>query len=409
MKIIFVNRFFYPDLSATSQMLSDLAFFLFERGFEVEVICSRNNYRQQEKSLPGTDRIHGIDVHRVWSTHFGYRSLIGKLSDYVTFYINASWYLLRIAGKGDIIVAKTDPPLISVGACWAARLRGAHLVNWVQDLFPEVATSIGVRGMNGFVAKWLKSLRNCSLNMAEMNVVLGKLMQTRLQQEGVASGRIRVIHNWVDGDSIQPQTSEHNPLREELGLTGTFVVGYSGNFGRAHEIETVLSAADSLRNEADIRFLFIGGGTQMECLREETAKRGLQNIVFQDYLPRELVSQGLAAADVHLTILKPELEGLIVPSKIYGILAAGRSTLFIGDRDGEVARILREGDAGITVESGDGEGLAQQIKHMKANPAELTRMGTNARVIFDERYAAHIAFGKWEAIFMEIAPEGSGV
>ena len=402
MKLIFLNRFFYPDHSATSQMLSDLAFFLSARGYQVQVITSRLDYGEQREALPKRESIEGVDVYRVWSTCFGKCSTIGKMMDYVTCYISAVWCLLRIAGKGDIVIAKTDPPMMSVAAGWVARWCGARRVNWIQDLFPEVAVASGIRGMNGIFAEGLQRLRNQSFNAADVNMVLGEQMQVRLLQEGVASEGIRIIHNWVDGESIQPQLSETISFRKEWGLAGKFVVGYSGNLGRAHEIETVLSTAELLRHDPDICFLFIGGGTQLECLKEEAAKRSLQNFVFQEYQPRELISQSLAVPDVHLVILRPELEGLIVPSKIYGIFAAGRATLFIGDKDGEIAHMLREADAGVTVETGDGEALAQQINQMKADPEELARMGRNARTIFDERYAAHLAFEQWEGVFTDV-------
>jgi colanic acid biosynthesis glycosyl transferase WcaI len=398
MKLIFINRFFYPDHSATSQMLSDLAFFLSARGFQVQIITSRLGYGGQKEALPRLENIEGVDVHRVWSTRFSVSSLIGKMANYLSFYISAIWCLLRTADKGDIVVAKTDPPMMSVAAGWVARWRGARLVNWIQDLFPEIAVSSGVRGVNGVFANWLQHLRNQSLNTAEVNVVLGEQMRARLIQEGVAPDRIRIIHNWVDGESIQPLKVEDTHLREEWGLAGKFVVAYSGNLGLAHEIETLLSTAELLRHEQDIRFLFIGGGSQSERLRTEVTDRSLRNFVFQEYQPRELMSQSLAVADLHLTILRPELEGLIVPSKIYGIFAAGRATLFIGDADGEVARILRKGEAGVSVDVGDSEAMAQQIIDMKANPAELARMGENAREIFDEHYSGHIAFKQWEAV-----------
>ena len=406
MKLIFINRFFYPDHSATSQLLSDLAFFLSSQGYQVQVITSRLGYGGQREALPSMESIEGVVVHRVWSSCFSVSSMIGKMLNYVTFYFSAVWCLLRTAGTGDIVVAKTDPPMMSVVAGWVVRLRGARLVNWIQDLFPEIAASSGIKGMNGVFATWLQRLRNHSLDSAEVNVVLGELMRARLLQEGVAPERIRIIHNWADGESIQPLTSEDTPFRKEWGLTGKFVVGYSGNLGIAHEFETVLSAAELLRHDQNVCFLFIGGGSQLQRLKEEVTQRSLQNFTFQEYQSRELMSQSLAVPDVHLTILRPELEGLIVPSKIYGILAAGRATLFIGDADGELACILREGEAGVSVEVGDGEAMAQLINHLKANPAELARMGKNARAIFDERYAAHLAFNQWKAVFTEKAPAG---
>ena len=149
-----------------------------------------------------------------------------------------------------------------------------------------------------------------------------------------------VIPNWADGHAITPVAHDDNPLRRDWGLEGKFVVGYSGNLGRAHEFETILGAAERLKNDPRIRFLFIGSGAQAESVRTAAAKRGLDNLMFQPYQPREMLKFSLGAADAHLVVLRPDLEGLIVPSKTYGCLAAGRPVIFMGDPQGEIGRML---------------------------------------------------------------------
>src|SRR3954470_2824798 len=146
-RVLFVNRFFHPDHSATSQMLSDLSFHLAERGWNVEVITSRQRYDDASAKLPPREIVRGVDVRRVWSTRFGRGFLPGRAIDYATFYVSAFFALLRRGGRGATIVALTDPPLISVVAALAAMLRGAALVNWTQDLFPDVAEALGMRGV----------------------------------------------------------------------------------------------------------------------------------------------------------------------------------------------------------------------------------------------------------------------
>ena len=160
MRVIFLNRYFYPDHSATSQMLSDLAFFLAGAGHEVCVVTSCQRYDDAAAGLPLRERIDGVEVHRVRTTRFGRDNLVGRAADYATFYLAAGWRLWRIARAGDVIVAKTDPPLISVVAWLIARWRGARLVNWVQDVFPEVAEALGVRALAGPQAGLLRRLRN---------------------------------------------------------------------------------------------------------------------------------------------------------------------------------------------------------------------------------------------------------
>lgn len=409
MKLIFLNRFFYPDLSATAQMLSDLAFHLAARGYQVEVITGRHGYLEITEALSRHDIERGVTVRRVWSTRYGYRSLAGKFADYLFFSISSFARLLRSARKGDVIIALTDPPMSSVGGSLAAKLRRCHQVNWLQDLFPEIAASSGIRGMSGAAGRWLQGLRNRSLRRADLNVVLGDTMRGYLQQQGMPSERLRVIHNWADGQRIQPQERGENELRDRWGLTGKFVIGYAGNLGRAHEIATVLGAATALQGDPDICFLFIGGGSLQEELRQQLDARGMRNVVFRDYQPREQLGQALAAADMHLTILRPELEGLIVPCKIYGILAAGIASVYIGDPQGEIARILQEAKAGAAVEAGDAAALVEQIAFFRANPARLAAMGRNARAVFDARYAEQRAFAQWEGVIRKLVPGGAVV
>jgi colanic acid biosynthesis glycosyl transferase WcaI len=170
MRIVFVNRYFHPDHSATSQMVSDLAFHLRERGWEVAAISSRQRYDEPAASLPSRSREQGVDVRRVWSSRFGRANLLGRAVDYATFYVSAFLAMLREGGSGTVLVALTDPPLISVVAALAAKLRGTTLVNWTQDLFPEVARALGVRA-----PRTLERVRDWSLRRARTNVALGEL------------------------------------------------------------------------------------------------------------------------------------------------------------------------------------------------------------------------------------------
>ena len=139
MRVVFLNRYFHPDHAATSVLLSNLAFALSQRGIQVTVITSRLRYEGGDHLLPQHETIRGVDVHRVWTSRRGRSGLIGRSLDYGSFYLAAAWRLWRVIRRNDIVVAKTDPPLLSVMAAPIARLKGARLVNWLQDIFPEVA------------------------------------------------------------------------------------------------------------------------------------------------------------------------------------------------------------------------------------------------------------------------------
>jgi glycosyltransferase involved in cell wall biosynthesis len=397
-RLIFVNRYFYPDLSATSQLLTDLATALANEGSDVHVICSRLRYDDARAALPRSDRVGGVQVHRCWSTRFGRAGLPGRLLDYKSFYVCAVLMALRLTRPGDILVTLTDPPMLSVGLAWVARRRGAKLVNWLQDLFPEVAIALKVTRLPAWLQRLLLRLRNGSLRAAAMNIVLGERMRERVQALGIAPERITTIENWADGEAIRPMATSASVLRASLPPGTSFVVQYSGNLGRAHEYQTILGAAQVLSDEVGLLFLMVGGGANMARLHAEVARLALRNVLFLPYRARERLGDGLAAGDIHLSCLLPAMEGLIVPSKFYGILAAGRMLIVIGDPQGEQARTLRDQGCGEAIACGDSSALAELLRALRGDPRRCERAGARARALFESRYAFPMALQKWQTL-----------
>jgi glycosyltransferase involved in cell wall biosynthesis len=313
--------------------------------------------------------------------------------------LGAGWTLFRRLSRHDVLVAKTDPPLMSVVAGLVAMLTGAKLVNWLQDLFPEVASASGLRAFDGTLGRLIRGLRNHSLRQATMNVAIGQRMADLLRTGiGIPAERVTVIHNWADGDAIRPGEIATNPLRRQWGLANKFVVGYSGNMGRVHEFGAILDAATQLRNEHDIVFLFIGSGQQRDFIKQSARERGLGNVFFKPYQDEASLSKSLAAPDVHLISLKPKLEGLVVPSKFYGIAAAGRPMLFVGDQTGEAASMIASADCGHSFSTSDGAGLAQAILQLRDDANERQRLGRNARNAFDQYYRRDLALDQWQTL-----------
>jgi colanic acid biosynthesis glycosyl transferase WcaI len=405
-RLIFINRYYSPDLSATSQLLTDLVAALADE-FEVHVVTSHRCYDHTSAVSPSAAGVESVQVHRSWSARFGRAQLAGRLLDYLSFYGASILTLLHLARRGDVIVALTDPPMLSVGAAAVARLRGARLVNWLQDVFPEIATALGTTHLPGWVNAVLTRLRNWSLHVAEMNVVLGEGMRRRMLSMRIPQTRLQIIENWADGGAIRPLAAIRSMLRGSLGAGVDFIVEYSGNLGRAHEFQTILGAARHLSGESGWLFLMIGGGANMTRLKSEAERADLQNLLFLPYRPREQLRDSLAAADVHLNCLLPDMEGLIVPSKFYGILAAGRPVVVIGDPQGEQARIVGEEDCGVVVECGDSHGLVQALRRMRADPVWCRNAGARARALFEQRYTLTQAVHKWRTLLGALVREVS--
>src|SRR5258705_8056875 len=201
-RIVFLNRYCFPDHSATSQILSDLAFHLAENGERVRVIASRQLYDDPAVALPPRDSVRGVEIYRVSTTRFGRHSLAGRMADYLSFYISSAVQLLRVAGRGDVVVAKTDPPMLSLLISFLSPLRGYRAVNWLHDLYPEVAAELGMSGAKGSLGRILIALRNASLRCATMNVAIGDDMARPVRGMGVSGARLSVVLNWTDDESI---------------------------------------------------------------------------------------------------------------------------------------------------------------------------------------------------------------
>ena len=190
-----------------------------------------------------------------------------------------------------------------------------------------------------------------------------------------------------------------NPLRREWGLEHSFVVGYAGNLGRAHEFHTLLAAAERLRGNPRIGFLFIGGGRGFDQLAQAVRERGLHGISrFMAYQPEERLKNALNAADVHLISLRPELEGLIVPSKFYGIAAVGRPMISVTASGGEIAQLVRQHECGLVIEPGDGQALLEAVTLLCDDPSRAAEMGRRARAMLDNRFAHKHALAQWESL-----------
>jgi glycosyltransferase involved in cell wall biosynthesis len=400
-RYLFVNRYFHPDLSPTSQLLGDVAFSLAAAGNRVAVITSRDSYCGARDALPARETIDGVRVVRVWTTRCGRAHLAGRLLDYLTFYVAACAALLRLARPRTVVVVKTDPPLLSVLAAPCAWLRGATLVNWLQDLFPEVGARLAVPGLRS-IESVLLALRDASLRAARMNVVLGGRMRDVLRARRIPADRIRVLQNWTDGD-VQPVPVAENVLRAQWGFRpDDFVVGYSGNMGRAHDMETFVAAAIRLRAHQRIRFLFVGGGAKRALVEQAVAAHGLGNVTLRDYQPRDLLAASLSVPDVHLVSLLPALEGLIVPCKIYGALAAGRPIVNVGDANGEVARLLEDSGAGVTHAVGDVDALCATLSSLAAD-GTAAALGAAGLAYSREHLRRDVAVQRWVRALTELA------
>jgi glycosyltransferase involved in cell wall biosynthesis len=382
--LLFINRFFYPDHSATSQLLTELTEDLVARGEHVTVITSRTNYQGGDKETPEREEYKGIQILRVSSTRLGRGRIWSRLADYLSFYVAAFWRALR-AGKQDCLIVLSDPPLLSVLAMMVRVLTRTNTVCWLQDIYPEIAVRAGVIS-DGWLARLLRVISIGSLRAMDRTIVLGRCMEGHLLRGGVPGYRVVTIPNWADGREIQPVVRRDNPFIKANGLDGYFVVMYSGNFGVVHDMDTIIALARETRDLSQLRFCFIGEGVHKRKLIETSQREGWTHTLFLPYQPKETLQQSLSAGDLHLVSLRGDMAGLCVPSKIYGIMAAGRPMLFIGPEQSEAAALIRESACGFVVPPGDSGAAADAIRTCYHDRALCESQGRAARDYF-VRYA----------------------
>ena len=404
MRTIFINRFFYPDESATSQILTDLAFYLGEQQKEVLVIASDAGYVGERKMLKARDQVGGIDIRRIRSLPFRHNSLLGRVCNFSIFYIGVVFHLLAIAGRNDLVICKTDPPLGLIPAYIAARAKSARFANWVQDVFPETALALGLTwGLRPFL-ECARVLRDTVWRKSDFNVVIGELMKDFLLCKGCEPEKIKVIPNWADDTMITPISKTQSNSRSVWGLDPQkLVFAYSGNLGRAHDVATVTAAMRALEPEKkeDIPLLIVGGGALLGSIAAQAQRGELTNVLLQEHQPREQLSDSLAAGDVHWISLNPALEGYVVPSKFYGICAAGRPIIFVGSADGEIARLIRRFDCGFVIPPGNGRKLADLLTSLSDDPRKIEKLGSNARALIDNGNSRQTRLDEWLALLEE--------
>ena len=405
MKICFFNRSYWPDQTATGQLLTELAEDLVARhGCEVTVVAGRalmgTRAGESARGLIAHESHNGVRIVRANGTTLRPTRFVGRVTNYLSYAASAALASFDI-GRPDVVVALTDPPVIGRVALWAARRTGARFVFVCEDIFPEVAALLE-DFHSPAVNRALDRVNRHLLREADAVVALGDRMRRRLVEEkGADAGRVQIIHNWADCEAIRPGPRD-NPFARAHGLVDQFVVMHSGNVGLSQNLDVVIEAAARLQSKERLVFAIVGDGARRERLEAAVAAQGLTNVRFFPYQPKASLHDLFATADAFLISLKGGIEGYIVPSKLYGILAAGRPYVAAVDPSGEPAQLAAAHACGVLAVPGDAASLADAVARLYDNPAETRVMGERARSLapqFDRR----LAVAAYYDVFVRVA------
>lgn len=392
-RVIFVNRVYWPSPEATAQLLTDLAEGLASRGWSVQVIATGNEptkHNDVKIHRTGAGERHGGLLSRAWNFHRFQRA--------------ASHRLAAVAKPGDIVVAMTDPPLLGTRLTPVAKGLGLRLILWLQDIYPEIAMVHFGRTAE-FLLNPQRKRRDAAWREAQACVTLGEDMIRTVTQRGVDRAKAILIPNWAPREMDQLVGAEALLERRRVwSVDRKFVVAYSGNLGRVHEFDTVLNAASRLRRQPEIVFLLIGRGARFEAVAAVARQRGLGNMRLLPPEPRERLPCTLAAADAHLVTLRPEYSNLVYPSKLAGVLAAGRPVLFVGSPSGDISALIRHEKCGAVFAPGDATGLADTITQWQSDPSRLLTLGSAARSVYEQRCTFEAALTRWDTLLHRLTP-----
>jgi glycosyltransferase involved in cell wall biosynthesis len=388
LRVCFFNRSYWPDTGATGQLLTELAEDLVSRhGFDVTVV---SGYPVGGGALPADDVRNGVTIRRARGTTFAPRRFVGRAANYVSYFASACWTALRLPAQ-DVTVALTDPPIIGLAALVARPRHG--MVFFCQDIFPEVAGLLE-DFHSPLVNHLLDRLNRFLVRRAKRVVALGDTMADRLVTgKGADPASITVIQNWADTSAIVP-SDRHNAFSKAHQLDDRFVVLHAGNIGLSQNLDVVIDAAAQLAVRPEVLILFIGDGNRRPALEAAVKQRGLTNVRFLPFQPRDQLRWTYASSDVCLVSLKPGLSGYIVPSKLYPILAAGRPYIAAVEAFSEAAALTNRFNGGVVVTPGDATALAGAIRDLADRSGERQAMGARAReasLLFsrDRQVAAH--------------------
>lgn len=392
--VVFVCLVYSPDSSATSLLFTDLFSHMAASGRAVTVLCGfpTKGSAGQLRSIPRRETIGGVDVVRCGLRVLGKRTILMRLLVYLSFLLHAGWKLMR-GYRGSRLVGGTDPPFTPVGLYFLSLLRRRSYDVILLDLYPDGLVALGrLRDFSWITRAW-RALNRLSYARANRLIVIGRDMIPLLERRyGVPRNRPIYIPHWATSEIDRQADVGTGSLLVELNLQHKFVVQYSGNMGLWHDIETLVQAAIELRENENIHFLFIGDGMRRPAAQSLAEAHGLTNITWLDLLPRERLTETLTSCNAALISFRAGLEGVAVPSKLYGILASGTPVIAQVPEQSEVARVIREESCGTVVPPDDAPALAEAIRLLATNPSMIAHMKARAWEAYRRKYTiAHAA------------------
>lgn len=379
-KLIFVSQYFAPDYAATGQLLNQLVNYLSKKGIFCKVFTGMPSYSNNKKEYK-VEISHNKEIYRDISSRIFPKDFAGKRINGILFSISSIVRIAFTSNKKNIYLFTSEPAYLPVIASIVSILLRKKYILLLYDLYPEILSGLGIFSKENFIIKIWKKLNRLIFNFSSEIIVLSDSMKSIiLNYDCKLYHKIHVFPSWADPKVIKPIPREDNIFCRKNKLQNFFVVLYSGNQGRCHDMETIINSAKLLKNHKKILFLFIGKGFYNKELKKIAKNNNLKNCLFLPYQEFKDLPFSLTSADVAIVSVKKGLESLLAPSKLYGHLAAGTPILAISEEESFLDNLIKKWEFGYSIRNGCSDELANIIIKLFKNPFlknELSKKGIN--------------------------------
>ena len=390
-KILVLSQFFYPDRSGTGKILAELFLSLPKEEFEIDVVSGRRIYNEKVKTvLSKYEQINNINIYRVFKYFMPKEKCWGRLFNYIGFFLftGVKVFSSKLYKEKNIIFSVSNPPIMPLlGAILKAK--NNKFIYLIHDLYPDVAVKLGFTKEKSLMARIMYNINKFVFKRADKILVLGRDMKYYIMKKyNISDTKIEVFTNWA----TKTFETDEEPKNNKFKLI------YTGNIGNAHNLDIAIKAAKKMSDE--IELIFVGEGSRKASLQKIAS--GARNIRFLSYLNDKEYEQILKSADALLLSLEIGLAGLVIPSKLYTYLSAGKPIIAICENDSEIAFVINEETCGIIMPHLDLECFIKKLSYLIQNKKECLIMGNNARIAFVSKYERSILLNKYIRFFKDL-------
>lgn len=409
-KLLIYAHYFYPDVASTGQILAELAEGMSD-AFDITVICVVPSYSGVIEEKYKSKRIYieeykGIKLVRVRVPEFKKSNKISRIKNLLAYFFNSLIATAKIE-KQDYIYTISQPPILGgVLGVLGKWIKGGKLIYNIQDFNPEQTIAVGY-AKNKLLLNTVMAVDKFSCKNSDKVIVVGRDMQetlkNRFNNKKVPSNVF--INNWINEKEIYPLDQNHPKIvafKEKYNLKDKFIIMYSGNIGLYYDLENIIKVIGEFKDREDVVFAFIGDGTVKSKIEEYVTNNKLNNVTFIPYQDKADLIYSLNAADIHWVVNAKGIKGVSVPSKLYGVMAAGKPVLGVLDEGSEARLIVEECNCGVCIEPGNYIEISNNIEYILNNKELIKSLGRNGRKYLEVNLTKDVSINKYKDTILSL-------